>query len=78
MITRTFEFVERIVKVYDPNTKGMMDVTYSARKNDNNWKKHIKDDGFMILEVVSEKKYSTRIGMDEADFFRLGIVLDKK
>lgn len=77
MIARTFEFVERIVKVYDPKEKCMRDVAYSARKNDKKWRKHIEDDGFTILEVVSEKEYSTKIGMEEEDFFRLGIVLNK-
>lgn len=77
MITRTFEFVERIVKVYGPKEKSMCDVVYSARKNDRKWRKHIEDDGFTILEVVSEKEYSTKIGMEEEDFFRLGIVLNK-
>ena len=77
MITRTFEFVERNVKVYDPKTKSMIDVAYSARKNDKKWRKHIEDDGFTILEVVSEKEYCTKIGMEEEDFFRLGIVLNK-
>lgn len=77
MIARTFDFVERNVKVYDPKTKSMIDCAYSARKNDKKWKKHIEDDGFTILEVVSEKEYSTKIGMEEEDFFRLGIVLNK-
>lgn len=77
MITRTFEFVDRIVKVYDPNKKEMVEATYSARKNDKKWKKYIEDDGFIILEVVSEKERSTRIGMEEEEFFRLGIVLNK-
>ena len=77
MITRTFEFVERDVKVYDPKEKCMFNATYSARKNDKKWREHIKDDGFTILEVVSEKEYSTKIGMEDEDFFRLGIVLDK-
>ena len=77
MITRTFEFVERIVKVYDPKEKSMRDAVYSARKNDKKWREHIKDDGFTILEVVSEKNYFTKIGMEEEDFFRLGIVLNK-
>lgn len=77
MITRTFDFVERNVKVYDPNTKNMIDVTYSARKNDKKWRKHIEDDGFTILEVVSEKEYETKIGMEEDDFFRIGTVLNK-
>lgn len=77
MITRTFEFVERIVKVYDPKEKSMHDAVYSTRKNDRKWRKHIEDDGFTILEVVSEKEYSTKIGMEEDDFFRLGIVLNK-
>ena len=77
MIARTFEFVERIVKVYDPKGKAMRDVVYSARKNDKKWRKRIESDGFTILEVVSEKEYTTKIGMEEDDFFRLGIVLDK-
>ena len=78
MITRTFVNVERTVKVYDPNTKEMMDVAYSAKKSDKKWRKCIEDDGFTILEVVSEKENSIRIGMDDDDFFRLGIVLAKK
>ena len=77
MITRTFEFVERIVKVYDPKEKAMREVIYSTRKNDKKWRKSIENDGFTILEVVSEENYVTRVGMEEDDFFRLGTVLNK-
>jgi hypothetical protein len=77
MVTRTFNFVERKVKVYDPDTKTMIEVTYSASKNDKKWRKDIENEGFIILEVVSEKEYETKIGMEEDDFFRIGTVLNK-
>lgn len=71
MVTRTQNMIVRTCLVYDKENDNTVTEVFTAKETDKKWERHISENNFVLLKVVSEEHVTYKLSMDEDRFFQM-------